>query len=335
MPRFSEYAARCLTGVLLVGLTVNAAGGEPAWRPDKAIEVIASSAPGGGTDRTARTIQRLLQNHKLVPVPVNVVNRPGGNQTLARAYLNQQAGDAHYIDIGNPTLLSNHITGLSTQHYSHFSPVALLLNEYTVFTVRADSPIRSARDLAGLLTQNPDSVSIGISNRGGTNHLTLSLLAKRAGVEPRRLKVVVFKSNAESLTAMLGGHIQMVASTATPVIGQVRAGSARVVALGAPQRMSGALAEVPTLREQGFDVTLSNWRAIVGPRGLTATQVAYWEEVMAKAVSTEEWKQELQSQFWEGNFLRSREFHKYLENEYELTRGVMIELGLAKATQQP
>ncbi len=324
-----ELAGWLLGLALFTGMQI-AAAQTAGWRPEKVVELIASSAPGGSNDRSARAIQKILQDEKLLPVPVNVVNKPGGNQTLARAYLNQHPGDAHYFDIGNPTLIANHIAGLTTQHYSEFTPVALLLNEYTAFTVRADSPIRDARDLVARIRQDPESVAVGISNRGGTNHLTVSLLAKSAGVDPRRLKVVVFKSNSESMTAVLGGHINLVASTVTPVIGQVQGGNARMIAIGAPRRMGGALAAVATLREQGFDVSLSNWRAIVGPKGLSPPQVAFWENALAKVVATEEWKKDLEAQYWEGNFLRNREFVSYLENEYRVTKAIMSELGLAK-----
>jgi putative tricarboxylic transport membrane protein len=316
-------------GVAVLGMAVESHAQSP-WRPDKAVEIVASSGPGGSTDRTARTIQKIMQDQKLLPVPVTVVNRAGGNQTIARAYVLQQAGDAHYFDIANPTLISNHITGVSPQHYSDFTPIALLLNEYTVFTVRADSPIRTARDLAEQLRKDPDAVSVGITTRGGANHLTLSLAARAAGADLKRLKVVSFKSNAESISALLGGHLQMVASSVTPVIGQVSAGKARIIAVGSPQRREGDLAQVPTLREQGIDVTWSNWRAIIGPKGLNAAQVAYWEDVLSKVVATEDWKGSLGKQYWEGNFLRHGDFLKYLAAEYDQTKAIMTELGLAK-----
>ena len=324
-----EIAAATLLFVAIVVLPDTHAQG-PGWVPEKPVELIASSGPGGSNDRTARILQKILQEQRQVTVPVNVVNKPGGNQTLARAYLNQHAGEPYYFDIGNPTLVSNHISGITPQHYRDFSPIALLLNEYTVFTVRADSPIQNIRDLAERLRKDPESFAVGVSNRGGTNHLTLALVAKSAGVDPKRLKVVVFRSNSESITAVLGGHIQMVASTVTSVVGQVAAGNARFIGFGAPRRMPGALATVPTLREQGIDVSLSNWRAIVGPKGLSPEHIAFWEDALARAVTTEDWKKNLEAQYWEGHFLRSGEFVKYLAQQYELTKVVMTDLGLAK-----
>jgi putative tricarboxylic transport membrane protein len=186
------------------------------------------------------------------------------------------------------------------------------------------------RDLAERLVKDPESFVIGVSNKGGTNHLTLGLVAKSAGVDPKRLKIVVFRSNAESITAVLGGHIQMVASTVTSVFGQVSDGNARFIGFGAPRRMPGVLASVPTLREQGFDISLSNWRSIMGPKGLAPESVAFWEEALSRAVAAEDWKKILETQFWEGHFLRSVEFQKYLAQQYDLTRGIMTDLGLAK-----
>jgi putative tricarboxylic transport membrane protein len=300
------------------------------WQPEKAVEIVVSSAPGGSNDRVARTIQKIMQDQKLVTVPVTVQNRPGGNQTISRTYINQNPGDAHFLDIGNPTLIGNHITGVTQQHHRDFTPIALLVNEFTAFSVRADSPINNAKDLIERLRKDPESLSLGVSNRGGTNHLAFSMFAKAGGVDPRRLKVVVFKTNAEGLAGVMGGHIDIVASAVGTGMSTMRGGKTKIITVSAPQRMSGELAQTPTLREQGFDVSLSNWRAIIGPRGLNAAQVAYWENVLAKVVATDEWQGILAKQFWDGNFLRSKEFAQYMDAEYKATRAIMMELGLAK-----
>ena len=306
------------------------AWGQAAWRPDKPVELVTASAAGGSNDRVARLVSKIMQDQKLVPVPVNVLNKPGGNQTLSRTYLNTHPGDPHYFDIGTPTLISNHILGITPQHFSDFTAIALLINEYSVFTVRADSPLRNAKDLLARLKADPESMSVGVSNLGGTNHLTLSLAVKSAGIDPRKLKVVVFKTNAESTTALMGGHIQLVSASIPSVIGQIKAGTIRAIAVGDPQRMSGVMAGVPTLREQGIDVSLSNWRSLIGPKGLSAAHVAFWEDVLARVVASEEWKKELEAQNWDGRFLRSREFSKYMESEYTATKAILTELGMVK-----
>lgn len=323
-----KSAAAVIASAVVVALGVAQPAAAQGWKPEKPVELLVSSAPGGSNDRIARIIQKIAQEQKLTPVPISVINRPGGNQTISRAYINQNPGDAHYLDVGNPTLIANQVAG--RQQYGDFTPIALMVNEFAAFTVRADSPLRNAQDLVAQLKKDPESVAVGVSNRGGTNHLTLLLLAKAAGIDARRLKVVVFKTNAEGLTAMLGGHIQLVSSAVATAVGQMRDGKARIISVSAPQRMGGDLAQVPTLREQGYDVSLSNWRAIIGPRGLNPAQVAFWEDVLSKVVATDEWKGVLEKQFWDGNFLRSREFAKYMDHEYAQTKSVMIDLGLAK-----
>ena len=326
--RSMKSAAVVIASAVVVALGVAQPAAAQGWKPEKPVELLVSSAPGGSNDRIARIIQKIAQEQKLTPVPISVINRPGGNQTISRAYINQNPGDAHYLDVGNPTLIANQVAG--RQQYGDFTPIALMVNEFAAFTVRADSPLRNAQDLVAQLKKDPESVAVGVSNRGGTNHLTLSLLAKAAGIDARRLKVVVFKTNAEGLTAMLGGHIQLVSSAVATAVGQMRDGKARIISVSAPQRMGGDLAQVPTLREQGYDVSLSNWRAIIGPKGLNPAQVAFWEDVLSKVVATDEWKGVLEKQFWDGNFLRSREFAKYMDHEYAQTKSVMIDLGLAK-----
>lgn len=299
-----------------------------SWSPDRAVEIAVSSAPGGSNDRIARTLQRIIQEQKLVPVPVSVLNKPGGNQTISRVYINQNPGDAHYMDIGNPTLIANTIAG--RQQYTDFTPIALLVNEFSAFSVRADSPLQNAKDLVAQLKKDPDSIAIGVSNRGGTNHLAISLLAKAGGVDPRRLKVVVFKTNAEGITALLGGHIQLVSSAVGTAVGRMRDGKTRILSVSSTERLGGDLAQVPTLREQGYDVSLSNWRAIIGPKGLSAAQVSYWENVLEKVVATDEWKALLSKYFLDGHFLRGREFGEYMKKEYGETKTIMTELGLVK-----
>ena len=300
------------------------------WRPDKAVEIIVPTAAGGSNDVIARVVQKIVQADKLAAVPVNVVNRTGGNHTIARTYLNQHPGDAHFLHVDSPTLISNNITGITPQHHGDFTPIALLVSEYTVLTVKSDSPIRSLRDLIEQLKKDPEAIGVGVSNRGGTNHLAYALVAKAAGVDPKKLKVVVFKSNTESATAVLGGHLQMAASSMTSVLPHVTAGRARIIAVGSLQRSTGVLASVPTFREQGYDVSIANWRALSGPKGLSPGQIAYWEGALAKVVETDEWKKALEAQYWDPTFLRSREFAKYLDDEYAVTKSVLTELGLLK-----
>jgi putative tricarboxylic transport membrane protein len=301
-----------------------------AWKPDKPVELIAASGPGGNTDKLARTIQRILQDEKLVLVPINVVNKTGGNQTISRVYLNQFAGDGHYMELSNPTLISNNVMGITAQQPGDFSPLVLLLDEYTVFSVRADAPYKSGGEMMRRLAQQPDSISIGLTTRGGANHIALALAAKASGVDLKRLKIVSFKSNGESMTALLGGHIDLVASSASPAVPHFQQGRTRIVAISAPKRMSGALAQVPTLKEQQIAAVNSNWRALIGPKGLQLAQIAYWEDAAARLAKTDRWKKELEANFWEHHLLHGQALREFLSAETKETREIFAELGLAK-----
>ena len=240
---------------------------QAAWRPAKAVELIVPTAPGGANDLVARAMQVALRENKLVTAPVEVINKPGGNQSISVAYLNQHPGDAHYLLIANPTLIGSHIAGISTVNYTDLTPIALLMSEHTVFSVPADSPIKTAQDMFDRLKANPDALAIGVVSRGGPSHLALSASVRAAGIDARKLKTVVFKTNAESLTAMVGGHIQVVASSVSSALGHFTSGKTRILGVVAGQRMSGPLANVPTLREQGIDVTQASWRVVFAPKG--------------------------------------------------------------------
>lgn len=305
--------------------------GQQAWRPERPVEIIVPTAAGGNNDKMARLIQKILQDQKLIAAPLVVMNRPGGNQHLAFVSLNQRPGDAHHIVYSTPTVFSNELNGITTQHYTDWTALALLVVENTVLTVRAGSPIRNLRDMIDRLRADPESLSFAMPARGGVPHLTLALAVRAGGGDARRLKVVVFKTNGESVTALAGGHVDVMVSSVSSVLGPVRAGTARMLGIAAPQRMAGYVASVPTFREQGVDALgITAWRGVFGPRGLSAAQVAFWDDALSRMVDTAEWKKQLDENDLSSHFLRSREFAKYLEGEYAASRAVMLDLGIIK-----
>jgi putative tricarboxylic transport membrane protein len=311
---------------LLVALGAHA----QAWTPQKAVEVVVPTAAGGANDNIARLIQTILQDKKLVPTPVVVMNKAGGNQTLASVYVRQHPNDPHYLLYSTSSVLSAEITGLSKMHYTELTPIALLVTEHSVVSVRADSPIRSMKDLMAQLKADPQSIAFGMVSRGGSNHLALAQSVKAAGIDPKKLKTVVFKTNSESYLGVVGGHIQAVASSATAAHPFLQQGSVRVIGITAQQRQAGDFAGVPTMREQGIDARVSNWRGVFAPPGIAQQQAAYWDETFAKLVATHEWKHMVDQNNTEGQFLRSREFAKFLDGQYAFSKAVLTELGFAK-----
>jgi putative tricarboxylic transport membrane protein len=318
--------------IVAVGLALAAicAAHAQAWSPQKQVEIVVPTAAGGANDNIARLIQKILQDTKLVPTPVLVMNKPGGNQTLASVYVRQHANDPHYLLYSTSSVLSAEITGLSKMHYTELTPIALLVTEHSVVSVRADSPIRNMKDLMAQLKADPQSIAFGMVSRGGSNHVALAQSVKAAGIDPRKLKTVVFKTNTESYLGVVGGHIQAVTSSATAAHPFLQQGSVRIIGITAEKRQPGDLANVPTMREQGIDARVSNWRGVFAPPGITARQTAYWDEAFAKLVTSEDWKKMVDQNNTEEQFLRSREFSKFLESQYAVSKTTLTELGFTK-----
>jgi putative tricarboxylic transport membrane protein len=329
----SRIAPLLITAVAIAASTgfVDAGAATGSWKPDKSIEIVAPSGAGGTTDTTARVVARILTLHKFVDVPVSVVNKPGGSGTLGLNYINQHPGDGHYIIIATTGSITNHILGLIPYNHTSFTPLAMLFDEYLAVNARADSPIASGRDLIDRLRKDPQSVSFGVSTSiGGGNHTTLMVALKAGGVDIKRVKTAVFQGGAASTTALLGGHVDVINTAPGNMVAHFRTGKLRPLAVSAPQRLHGIFSSVPTWKEQGVNAVSSNWRGLMGPRGMTPEQIAYWDRVLLAVVKTEEWKKDLEENFWEEGYIDARASGKRFDDEYAQYKAILTELGLTK-----
>ena len=321
--------ARYAVAVLLAGAA--AAAGAQGWAPERNVELVVPNPPGGSNDKTARTVERIWSMNKVLPSTLSVVNRAGGGGSIAYTYVQQRVGDPHFLVVAGPALLTNHITGASKLHHSDLTAVASLFNDFTVFAVSADSQIKTGKDLVERLRKDPKSVTIGFSPLlGSHNHIAAGLLMKAIGGNARDLKVVAYKGSADAIPNLMGGHIDLVTTAAGNVAGHVAAGRLRVVAITSNQRMQGALAAVPTWKEQGVDVVFGAWRAIFAPKGLPPQQTAFWEGALRKATEAPEWKSDLEKNIWADAFVAGQAFSKELDQDYSEMRSVLSDLGLAK-----
>lgn len=317
--------------VLIAYACLSASAYAADWKPERPVEIVAMSGPGGANDVIARVLQRVMQQKKLVDAPLNVVSKVGAGGVIAWSYLNQHAGDGGYISVSPINLLIEHILGASQITYTDVTPLAQLFNEYVAYVVKADSPLKSGRDVVTKLKSDPASVSFAVAAAlGGSNHIATMVAMKSAGVDVKKLKFVVFTSGVQSLTSVMGGHVDVAAMPVSGVASQLGAGKVRVIAVSSPKRLGGQLATVPTWKEQGADSTFSSSRGVIGPKGMSAAQIAYWESVLSRVVESDDWKKEIEANFWDSQFLGSADTRKMLKSQYDEYKGVLVDVGLAR-----
>ena len=301
------------------------------WRPEKPVEIIVGTPPGGPLDETARLIQAALEKRN-IGVPVAVVNKPGGGHAIAMSYLNQR-GDGHAISMALTNLLTNRIIGSHPLTYSDVTPLARMSSEYIGMSVNADSPIKDGKALIAQLRANPESLTFAITNRASGNHVAAGTVLKAAGVDLKRVKFVSFKGAAESTLAVLGGHVDIAMATPTSAWKHVQAGKLRMLAISAPKRVGGEVAAVPTWKELGINAVSANWRAVVGPKAMPPAQIAYWDQALGAMIKTSEWRVAARKYQWEDDYLNSAGTLKFMQDEYRHLEALLTELGDAKKPQ--
>ncbi len=321
-------ASLCTVAAASATLSASAADG---WQPSRSVEFVVPSGPGAALDTAARRMAELMQRNKLIAETMVISNRSGAAGSIALQVLQQHPGDAHWLSTFTSGMINARVIGGVTPTYDEFTPIAVLLEESIVVAVRADSPLRTARDLVDKLKAQPNSLSIGIATSVGNHiHVGIAKPLKVAGVDISKLAIIPFKSSAESITALLGGHIEAVAASTPNVIAQLQAGKIRVLAVATAERLKGALASVPTWTEQGVPAVYSSVQGLLGPKGLTPDQVKYWQSRVRAVSELPEWKQFLASQNWRPMFMGSDEMERLLQTEFAATKATIDELKLTR-----
>lgn len=300
-----------------------------AWKPERNVEILVGTSPGGSIDRVARLAQRILSEKGWLPSS-SVANRAGGGGAIAYQHMNQNPG-GHHIAIGSLTMITNNVAGKSDIGHADVTPLALLVSEYVTFSVRSEAAIKTPGDLIERLRKDPASASFAVASAlGGSNHIAGGMVLKGAGADPKKGRFVVFNSSGDSMTAVLGGHVDVLATSASTAIPQIQAGKLRMLAVAAPRRLAGAVAGVPTWRELGTDAVFSNWFAAIGPGRMTSAQVAYYDELFAKMVKTPEWQSSLEKFVWENDYLPSRQSRRFYEDQHNAVKAILPDLGVLK-----
>ena len=299
------------------------------WKPERAVEIIAGTPPGGGLDRSARALARSIESNGLVDVPVRVVNVSGEGGRKAWSHIERYAGDGHVIGISSPNMAADYLTGVTKSDPERFPPLAILYSEYIAFVVPADGPIGRGADLIGRFAQHADTVKIALSTSlGNSNHVAVAKVIRHAGGDTRAPSIRVFDTALDAVADVVAGHSDVGAITAASAVPELEAGRLHAIGISAPARLPGPYAAAATWREQGVDCVVGSWRGASGPPGLEPSQVDFWQGVLAAATRTAHWRADLARHFWTEMYLDGAGLRDYLKRERIDMRAVLGELGL-------
>ncbi|WP_326535876.1 tripartite tricarboxylate transporter substrate binding protein [Pseudorhodoferax sp.] len=312
---------------LLASTALPALATDAPWTPSKP-EFIVPSGAGAALDSAARKLTELLAREGLTESFV-VSNRSGAHSIQALEILQRQPGNANVL----MTLSSGYVTsvaqGALPPRLQEFTPLATLVREFTTVVVRADSPVRNAQDLIATLRRDPGSLSIGIATTLGNHiHLGIAQPLKQAGVPVQGLRVVPYKSSAESMTALVGGHLDVVSATTPNLLPYLQAQRVRVIAIAADQRLAGAFADAPTWKEQGVDYVSDSFQGVMTTARITPAQQRFWVQALQRVAQSADWQAFVALNQWKPHFLGPEETQAALRRQIAQTQALLGELNL-------
>ncbi len=290
------------------------------------LKMMIPANPGGGWDQTGRNLAAAMQSANLVS-GVQFDNKGGAAGTIGLAqFVNSAKGDPNAVMIGGMVMVGGIILNKSAVNLSQVTPIARLTSEWEVIVVPASSPHKTMADLVKAFKADPGKVSWGGGSAGGTDHILIGLIAKDIGVQPSKVNYVPFKGGGEAVAAILGGHVTAGVSGLGEFAEHIKSGKMRALAQSAPKKIEG----IPSLKEQGVNVELGNWRGIFAGPGLSAQQRDALVKRVQSATQTPAWKQTLEKLNWEGWFLGGEAYAKFLKEDEQRIAGIIESLGLKK-----
>jgi putative tricarboxylic transport membrane protein len=260
---------------------------------------------------------------------VTVENVPGAGGTVGLAQLaDQEQGKPNVLLVNGLVMVGAILTNKSPVDLSMTTPIARLTGEYEVIVVPASSEFKTLGDLTAKLKADPGSVAIGGGSAGGTDHILAGLVLKAAGGDVSKLNYVPFSGGGEALAAILGGHVAAGISGYSEWEGQIKSGELRALAISAPERQQGI--DVPTIKEQGLDVELANWRAVVAPPGLDDAQKKALLDAVEMIVKSDAWKKVLAEKNWTDLYLPGEQFAELITAENARVTEILKGIGLVQ-----
>ena len=318
-------------GVLLMVVLCGASLAQAAWAPVRPVEIVAPAGPGGGWDLLARTMQKVLTEEKILSVPVLVTNKPGGGGATGWTYLKSKRGQGEFLAVTSALILQNNLLGKSDLTFKDFTNVANLQTEWEVVAVAGDAPWKTGKEFFEALKKDPSTMPIGVGPALGNNdHVQFLMLAKAYGVDPTKIKFVVYPNTAaEQIPAVMGGHIKAITISMAETLEQHKAGKIRLIGISSPERHP-LLPDVATWKEQGIDHIFPHWRGLIAAPGITDDMKAFWNDAIAKMVASKTWKESLAKLGWDPYYLNAADDEAFLTKTNENSKELFKAVGLVK-----
>jgi putative tricarboxylic transport membrane protein len=285
------------------------------------VKMMIPANPAGGWDLTGRSLGKALIDSGAADT-VQYENKGGAAGILGLAqFVNSAKGDPNAMMVMGAVMLGGIITGKPPVQLQQCTPIARITSEYNVFVVPAESPLKNMKDVVEQLKKDPGSVKWGGGSRGSTEHISASMLARAVGVDPKKVNYVAFRGGGEAVAAILGGNVTVGGSGYSEFAEHIAAGKMRTIGVTSAARLPGI--NVPTLKEQGYDVVLGNWRGVYGGPGITPAQRATLTDMIVKATRHKTWQDALQKNGWTPALLAGKPFDDFVDSEFASLRATM------------
>ncbi|MGE4243325.1 Bug family tripartite tricarboxylate transporter substrate binding protein [Ramlibacter sp.] len=289
-----------------------------------AVKMMIPANPGGGWDTTGRALGKALQEAKAAD-SVQFENKGGAAGALGLAqFVNASKGDGNAMMVMGAVMLGGIITGKPPVNLSTCTPIARLTSEYNVFVLPANSPHKTMADVVAQLKKDPGSVKWGGGSRGSTEHIAAAMIARAVGVDPAKINYVAFRGGGEAIAAILGGNVTVGGSGYSEFAEYIKAGKMKPISVTSPKRLN----DVPTLKEQGIDVEIGNWRGVYGAPGISAAQRKALTDMVMAAIKTKSWQESLAKNDWTPAVMTGPAFDEFVEREFASLRATMVKSGM-------
>ena len=290
------------------------------------VKMMIPANPGGGWDTTGRALGKAMQDSGAAST-VTYENKGGAAGALGLAqFVNGSKGDGNALMVMGAVMLGGIITGKPPVSLSQATPIARLTTEYNVFVLPANSPFKSMAEVIAQLKKDPGSVKWGGGSRGSTEHIAAAMIAREVGVDPSKINYVAFRGGGEATAAILGGNVTVGGSGYSEFAEYISTGKMRALAVTSDARLKGV--NVPTLKEQGVNVVIGNWRGVYGGPGISAEQRKELTEIVLKAVKSKTWLESSEKNNWTAAVLTGAAFEKFVDDDFASLRATMVKSGM-------